>query len=163
MATTKTQELRVKQLSKFGFMAEGFDKGLYFSKQFKDQAKVVPGAVLQAELYIADSGSTYLNKILSAALADGDSLTAKAIKPSVDTERAEKVVAAVFKPKFQKKEEISSGLSKEEWAQKDVRISRQGCIQAAVHALGPVMTGAELFKEAAKLADQMLEYVNKKA
>ena len=48
---------------------------------------------------------------------------------------------------------IDSNMSKEEWASKDRRISRQGCIQIAVQV-------TSTFNEAVKFADQMLEYVN---
>lgn len=56
-----------------------------------------------------------------------------------------------------------NGLSKEEWHDKDVRISRQGVIQAAVIALGPSSTSEEsLFVAAEGLANKMLEFVNRK-
>jgi hypothetical protein len=45
-------------------------------------------------------------------------------------------------------------MSKDEWASKDRRISRQGCIQVAVQ----VTTN---FDKAVELADRMLEYVNR--
>ncbi len=79
------------------------------------------------------------------------------VMPPVDVERAKK-----FIPKFEKKATSDNSMSKEEWAAKDVRISRQGLIQAAVHALGPVVGLETLFEEAEKLANQMLEYVNRK-
>lgn len=45
-------------------------------------------------------------------------------------------------------------MSKEDWAAKDRRISRQGVIQIAVQV-------APTFEKAVELADRMLEYVNK--
>jgi len=51
-------------------------------------------------------------------------------------------------------------MSKEEWAAKDVRISRQGVIQAAVKAVAS--NGViDDFKQMEDLADKMLDYVNK--
>jgi hypothetical protein len=46
---------------------------------------------------------------------------------------------------------------------KDLRISRQGCIQAAVGALGGLYPDVDkLFNEAEKLANKMLVFVNEK-
>ncbi len=118
MPKTEVATIKVKGLSQYGFFVDGFEKGVYFSKQFKDQAKVLPGAELEVELYVADSGSKYLNKILG-------SVAHSPVKASVDTERAQKVVDAVlakpksFVPKFQKKEGASATMSKEEWQAKD--------------------------------------------
>lgn len=70
---------------------------------------------------------------------------------------------AAFKKSFTSRAKPSDGLSKEEWASKDLRISRQGVIQAAVQAMAPLVANrAELFPEAEKLAVLMLEFVNKK-
>lgn len=48
---------------------------------------------------------------------------------------------------------LNIGLTNEEWAAKDRRISRQGCIQVAVQV-------TSVFEKAKELADKMLEYVN---
>lgn len=160
MATTETKQVRVLSLNKFGFMAEGFPKGLYFSKKFTDQVKVVPGVSFQAELYTSDGGHVYLNKILSMDKA----APAKAlVKEVLDNAAAPKVLpdadrAKRFTPKFNKTDDADK-MTKADWDKKDVRISRQGCIQAAVHALGPVLGPEQLFAEAVKLADKMLAYV----
>jgi len=76
--------------------------------------------------------------------------------PAVDAERAK-----VFTPKFHKQAEDSK-MRKEEWASKDLRISRQGVIQAAVIALAPVVSLEALPEEAVKLATAMLGFVNSK-
>jgi hypothetical protein len=159
MASTVKDRIKVANLTKFGFQVG--TEFVNYSKQLPeaDKTQVVPGAEFDAEMYVADSGKRYLNKILASVHTLGvvAPTIANPLGHAVDTERAKK-----FTPKFQKKEDTSSGLSKDEWAAKDVRISRQGCIQAAVHALGPVLGADSLFAEASKLADQMLAYVNKK-
>jgi hypothetical protein len=93
-----------------------------------------------------------LNKIIQTA--SGAVNTSKPII-SADLERARK-----FTPKFTKKEDNS--MSKEEWASKDLRISRQGVIQAAVQAVAPIVALEEVYNEAEKLANQMLKFVNTK-
>ena len=159
MANTVTKKIKVEELSKFGFKANG--NYVNYSKLFKDQVKVVPGAEFEAELYVADSGKEYLNKIISTVLpakvlAKEVLETAAEPKalPVVDAERAKK-----FTPKFQKKDD--DAMTRADWDNKDRRISRQGAVQAAVHALAAVVSLEALPKEAFKLADQMLEYVNK--
>ncbi len=62
-------------------------------------------------------------------------------------------------PKYAPK---SDTMSKEEWASKDLRISRQGVIQAAVQAVAPLVSLELLYPEAEKLALQMLDFVNQK-
>lgn len=162
MASTEIIKVKVQELSKYGFKAN--DRYVGLSKQLKeaDKTRIVPGAEFDAEFYVADSGKEYLNKILSQSATAQVAATPLTITPVVDTERAKKFTPKPFVAKFQKKDDISTGLSKDEWAQKDRRISRQGCIQAAVHALGPVMAGDGLFEAAKTLADQMLAYVNEK-
>jgi len=143
MATTVKEKITVAELSKFGFKVG--NEYVNYSKQFSeaDKAKVVPGAVLEAELYVADSGKKYLNKVLSAVAVEV--VTPKA----VDTERAKK-----FTPTFNKDKAPDNTMSKDEWRLKDERISRQGIIQVAVQVMSD-------FDEAVKLADRMLDYVNK--
>lgn len=155
MASTTMTKITVERLTPYGFAAGG--AYINYSKQFNeaDKAKVVPGASFDAEVYVADSGKQYLNKILGNM-----SVSAVAAPSGVSVTPAPAASVKTFKPKYQKKED--SGMSKEEWAAKDVRISRQGCIQAAVNALGPVMVGDGLFEAAKVLADQMLDYVNSK-
>lgn len=147
MAQTTVVKVKVQELTKYGFKANDRYVGLSKNLSEADKTRLVPGAEFEAEYYVADSGKEYLNKIV------GQVSTAK---PSETT-----VTKPAFKPKYQKKDD--SGLSKEEWAAKDVRISRQGCIQAAVNALAATAGNVEqLFDDAAMLADKMLAYVNQK-
>lgn len=143
MANTTVVMVKVEELSKFGYKANG--KYVNYSKQLSDadKARVVPGAEFEAEYFVADSGKEYLNKVLRAPGNTQGPAT------GVDTARAKK-----FTPKYEKKgEAISAGLSKDEWAAKDRRISRQGCIQVAVQV-------ESTFEKAAELAEKMLEFVN---
>lgn len=139
MSQTTVVKVKVEEMSKFGFKANG--RYVNYSKQLSDadKANVVPGAEFEAEYFIADSGKEYLNKILSSVEA-----------PKVDTARAKK-----FTPKYEKKTDAptSAGLSKDEWAAKDRRISRQGCIQVAVQVMGD-------WEKAVELAEKMLGFVN---
>jgi hypothetical protein len=160
MATTQMVEVTVQELTRYGFKAN--DKFVNYSKNLSetDKAMVVPGVTLKAEFYVADSGKEYLNKVLGASANRTTAPTPAAVtdvNPPVDTERAKK-----FIPKFTKKniEPTSAGLTKEEWAMKDQRISRQGVIQAAVIALAPVVSLEQLPLEAKKLANSMLAFVN---
>ena len=157
MANNTVVKVTVVQLTKFGYKdAEGF---VSYSKNLTDHDKalVVPGAEFEAELYTAPSGARYLNKIVARAPHVQVTKAVKApvtdVNTPVDQERARK-----FTPKFTKKEDNS--MSKEEWAAKDQRISRQGVIQAAVIALAPVVSLEQLPEEAYKLAEAMLAFVN---
>jgi hypothetical protein len=152
MSQTTVVKVKVEELSKYGFKANG--RYVNYSKQLSDtdKAKVVPGAEFEAEYFVADSGKEYLNRIL--IIAPGN---AQGPATGVDVVRAKK-----FTPSFKKKDDapISAGLTKDEWAQKDQRISRQGVIQAAVIALAPVISLEQLPEEAEKLATRMLHFVN---
>ena len=147
MSNNTVVKVQVEALSKFGYKdSQGF---VSYSKNCSEHDKglVVPGASFEAEIYTAPSGARYLNKIVARAPhVDAP----KAQESVVDTDRAKH-----FTPKFEKKAEggISAGLSKDEWAAKDKRISRQGCIQVAVQVQSS-------FEEAVKLSDKMLAYVN---
>ncbi len=155
MASTTIVKVTVEALSKFGFKANG--KYVNYSKQFNeaDKAKVIPGAELEAELYIADSGKEYLNKVLSTSFTHAP---VEAAAPVIDMARAKR-----FTPSFKKAAAPDNSMSKEEWKMKDERISRQGLLQSAFIALAPVVSLDRLFVEASKLADKGLEYVNKSA
>lgn len=159
MAQTTVMRVKVVELSKYGFKTPaGTYMGL--SKQFKDQAKLVPGAEFEAEVYIADSGKEYLNKIISAT---NNAAPTQAVAPSsvpvTSTAKADTDRTKRFTPKFQKKDDA---MSREDWDRKDQRISRQGVIQAAVIALAPTMATEGLFKAAEELATKMLGFVNPK-
>src|SRR6202142_2828405 len=153
MAINQVVKVTVEALTKFGYKANG--KFVNYSKNLPeaDKARVVPGAMFEAEYYIADSGKEYLNKIVAVAPTQPKAAPVTDINPPVDQERARK-----FTPKFTKKADDS--MSKEEWAAKDQRISRQGVIQAAVIALAPVVSLEQLPEEAVKLATEMLKFVN---
>jgi len=154
MSNTINEVVTVDALSKFGFKSGS----VYYnwSQKIADdqKGKVVPGATFDLVVYVADSGKKYVNEVKSLVEAGK--------VPAVPTEsKPEEKPKYTGRKVFAAKSE-SSGLSKDEWAAKDVRISRQGCIQAAVHAMAPIVAPEAIFVEASKLADQMLEYVNKK-
>ncbi len=112
MANTVTERITVAELSKFGFKVG--QEYVNYSKKLTEAEKtrVVPGAEFDAELFVADSGKRYLNKILSGMAASVSS-AAPAVVP--DVERAKK-----FVPKFEKKETgASATMSKSEWQAKD--------------------------------------------
>jgi hypothetical protein len=159
MANTVVEKVEVKSLTKFGFI-DATDKAIYTSKT-KDEASklaVVPGKFLEVELYVADSGTRYLNKVLK----------------QLDTQKVgdtpEKVTESVTNSKPAQPEKFTSHKGKTEemtradWDAKDTRISRQGVIQAAVQAVAHLGLTAtkDVFPTAEKLADQMLAYVNQK-
>ena len=161
MAQTTIVKGKVLELTKYGYKdAEGF---VSLSKNLTefDKMRLIPGLEFEAEYYMADptekkpQGTRYLNKILSV-VNSRPAQTVTDVTPPVDQERAKK-----FTPTFNKKIDapISVGLTKEEWAAKDQRISRQGVIQAAVIALAPVVSLETLAEEAIKLANSMLEFV----
>lgn len=150
MAQNTVVKVKVESLTKFGYKAN--DRFVNYSKNLSetDKAKVVPGAEFEAEYYVADSGKEYLNRIVAMAPTQ-PSVTP--IQSNPDTERTKR-----FTPKFTKKADDT--MSKEEWAAKDQRISRQGAVQAAVIALAPVVSLEQLPSEAIKLAKAMLEFVS---
>lgn len=145
MAQTIAVKVTIQELSKYGYKANGEYVGLSKQLSESDKAKLVPGASFEAEYYVADSGKQYLNKILTTGTAPA------AVSLPVVTA----VPVKTFKPKYEKKADssISAGLSKDEWAAKDRRISRQGCIQVAVQVMAD-------FDKAVELANKMLEFVN---
>jgi hypothetical protein len=149
MATTVKELVKVDELSKFGFKVG--QEYVNYSKQLSesDKAKVVPGVSFEAEMYVADSGKRYLNKVLTT-VATNKPIETKPLPVGLKVERKE--VKSI----------VSEVMSKQDWADKDVRISRQGCIQAAVRAVATFSTQDELFNNAVQLANQMLEFVNGK-
>lgn len=167
MSNVTVVKVKVDELSKYGYKANG--KFVNYSKQLSDsdKARVVPGAEFEAEYFVADSGKEYLNKIVSPiqTRAEQDRVIAAidvnklpnlpngVVKP--DTERAKR-----FTPKFTKKETPDNTMSKQEWAEKDQRISRQGAVQASAIALAPVVSLEQLPEEMVKLATAMLAFVN---
>lgn len=156
MGANVVVKVNVEKLTKFGYAdSDGY---VSYSKNLTDHDKslVVPGASFEAEIYTAPSGSRYLNKIVARAghVEAPKAVESQAAAASVDTERAKK-----FTPKFNKPAAVDNSMSKDEWAAKDTRISRQGVIQAAVIALAPVVSLEMLPAAAKKLASEMLEFV----
>lgn len=143
MSSTMTQEITVAELSKYGVKVG--NEYVNYSKQLdeKSKGKFVPGGTYTVEMYVADSGKRYINNVMSAVMTGG-TVSAKPL-------------SAVSKPKaaIPNISLVPSSMSKDEWADKDRRISRQGCIQVAVQV-------ASTFEEAKVLALQMLEFVNEK-
>lgn len=157
MANSTAVKMTIEALTKYGFKANGAYVNWGKLCPEADKGKVVPGGAYEFEVFTAESGKQYVNKLLSkAAPILSDVAPAKA----VDTERAKKYTPEIYKKSFVKKADDS--MSKDEWAAKDVRISRQGCIQAAVQAVAPLVKVELVFAEAEKLANQMLEFVNRK-
>lgn len=156
MSNNVVVKVQVEALSKFGYKdAEGY---VSYSKNCTDHDKalVVPGAAFEAEIYTAPSGARYLNKIVARsahveapkATATVPAATLNKLPVSPDTERAKK-----FTPKYEKKADTTSaGLSKDEWLEKDKRITRCGNIQVAVQVMGD-------FDKAVELANKMFSYV----
>jgi hypothetical protein len=89
------------------------------------------------DIFTTEKGNRYINEILEGAVA-------------VDLPKVKKAVAAPVVAKA-----VDNTMSKDEWAAKDQRISRQGVIQVAVQVTGN-------FEEAVLLADKMLAYVNQR-
>lgn len=134
----------VEANGKFGPKVDG--KYYSFSKFYKGEKELVIGQPISVDVFTSESGKKYINAVLPAG------------------ETAPKIVAPAFnKTPTVKPLAKSDGMSKEEWAAKDVRISRQGVIQAAVQAVAPMVNTVDtLYVEAEKLADKMLGYVNEK-
>ncbi len=139
MSNTVKERIKVDELSKFGFKVG--QEYINYSKHIPeaDKTNVVPGAEFEAELFVADSGKRYLNKILfsvpSAKVADASLGT---VQKAVDTERAKK-----FTPKFQKKDE-SATMSKSEWQAKD-RSQLIGGLSHDAAAITAAMLGLQVY------------------
>ncbi len=153
MATSVKEKVNVEQLSKYGFKAGG--EYYNWSKNITEEhkGKVVPGAAFDMDIYVADSGKKYVNAV-------NGMLEAGSVPKTEAKFNAPKTAGPAYTGR---KASTDDSMSKAEWAAKDVRISRQGCIQAAVQALAPVVAPDKLLVEAEALAEAMLEFVNKKA
>lgn len=151
MAQTINKVIEVQELTRYGVKVN--NEYVNWSKNINpaQKAQVVPGASYEAEIYVADSGKEYINKINSKPGSEAitGSKPAKADTPK-------------YKPSAPAGPPKNDGMSKDEWAAKDLRISRQGVIQAAVQAVAPLVSLELLHTEAVKLANQMLEFVNYK-
>jgi hypothetical protein len=142
MSSTITKTVGVAELSKYGFKNAA---GAYvnWSKKISEASKglVVPGGSYEMDIFVADSLKEYVNEVRATkTVASAPAPVAAVAAPKV----------AAPKPVAKAKDD---SMSKDEWAAKDRRISRQGCIQIAVQVQSD-------FDEAVKLAEKMLEFVN---
>lgn len=103
MATTKAITVTVEELSKYGFKSNG--RYVNYSKNLSeaDKMRVIPGITFDAEVYVADSGKEYLNKVLT--------VNDNSNKVSLSTSKS--VVKTKTIPKTE------SSMTKEDWAAKD--------------------------------------------
>ena len=149
MATSVKEKVNVEQLSKYGFKAGG--EYYNWSKNITEEhkGKVVPGASFDMDIYVADSGKKYVNAV-NGMLEAGS-------VPKAEPKFNAPKTAAVYTGR---KATTDDSMSKAEWAAKDVRISRQGVIQAAVQALAPIVAPDLLLAKSVELANGMLDYVN---
>lgn len=151
MASTTVVKVKVEELTKFGYKANG--KYVNYSKNLSesDKALVVPGAEFEAEYYVADSGKEYLNKIVArASHVETPKEAPVIVKPTLKTPE---VIAASVSAK-------NETMTRQDWEAKDRRISRQGVIQAAVKAVSHFVTPEDHFEVARALAEKMLYFIN---
>lgn len=160
MATTQVTTVKVDELSKYGLKSNG--EYLNWSKTLKEDAKVpvVPGRTFQMELYVADSGKRYINKVLDMIGTTETPNPANDVGYKSDETPAKKsfVKKAVEKA-------TGEAMTRADWDSKDTRISRQGAVQAAVQAVAHSGLAADLealYDGAEVLANKMLEFVNRK-
>jgi hypothetical protein len=116
MAQTNVMDVQVKQLTKYGFQNDK-DEYIGWSKNIKDadKSQVVPGRKFSVEMYIADSGKQYVNKVLRQLDAVA-SVPAKAVTSTltgVTVEQIQKVKAMTSSAKS------SDTMTKAEWSAKD--------------------------------------------
>lgn len=142
MASTATETVKVKGLSKFGFQLESGEY-INFSKTLNEaeKGKIVPGGEYEVEMYRADSGKGYVNKVLGQNA--NIPLVASVFK---DTPLVKEVKPSRLKPAN------DTSMSKDEWSEKDKRIGRAGVIQVAVQITSN-------FDDAVLLANKMLKYI----
>ncbi len=108
MANTNIMDVEIKALTKYGFQ-DGTGAYVGWSKNFKeaDKGQVVPGRKFSVEMYIADSGKQYVNKILRALEA---SVTPPIVAP---------VFAKTPTAKPLAKAPVSETMTKADWNNKD--------------------------------------------
>lgn len=150
MAATEKVTLTISELGKWG--PKVGNEYLSWSKNIKDsdKGKVVKGGTYLLDLYIADSGKRYINSVSAVEKMTEANTEDKSLLPETIARRA------LFGTSGVKPKATTSGsetMSKDEWASKDRRISRQGCIQVAVQVESD-------FEKAISLANKMLEFVN---
>jgi hypothetical protein len=134
-----TETIVVEMNGKFGPKVGGVFYS--FGKFFKGEKQLPLGVPLTVDIYVSDSGKKYINRL------EGNAVVTE----------APPIVAPVFNntPVAKPLAAKSETMSKQEWQDKDTRISRQGVIQIAVQVTGS-------FDEAVVLANKMLTYVNGK-
>ena len=155
MASTTVMKVKVQELTKFGFKAN--DKYVGYSPKMpeKDKALVVPGRTLEVEMYVADSGKEYVNKVLSEKGVMGTTV----FRPSEQHTKNVTLPKNIFD---QTTEVIDKPMTRTDWDAKDVRISRQGAIQAAYRVAAQISPETKLKATAFRIADEMIEYVKGK-
>jgi hypothetical protein len=145
MATTTETKTTVAELTKFGFKdASGLYVGYSPKMPEKDKALVVPGRTLEVEMYVADSGKQYVNKVLSAPVTKREVTTKPSTLPVKEVKK------------------LDEAMTRADWDAKDVRISRQGVIQAAYKVASAIAPAPKLKEIAYRIADEMLEYIRNK-
>lgn len=146
-----------------------FNKGV-------DSAMFVKGHTYSVSINIGKNGGKYINRVDSdlgelnlngapegvATPLDAAVNQMPATPVAVNTQAAKPAyVKKAWAPR--KAAATDSGLSKEEWADKDQRIKRSGLIQAAVGAVATHVTSLDqLGPEAIKLAEVMQVWVDNK-
>src|ERR1700676_2578202 len=112
MAQTKVMDVEVKEFSKFGFK-DGQGNYVNWSKTIKDadKSQVVPGRKFSVEMYVADSGKNYVNKVLRQ-------LEAVASVPVKNINTGKLVDSTVVKA-VTSSAKSSDTMSKAEWQSKD--------------------------------------------
>lgn len=110
MAKTSVEQIKVKGLSKYGFQLESGEY-IGWSKSLNDAEKgrVVPGMELSVEMYRADSGKGYVNKVLASATAFAPVASVPSAPKTIEVKKATPVV----------KTSISESMTKADWANKD--------------------------------------------
>lgn len=154
MAQTTVVKVKVEELSKYGFKANGRYVGLSKNLSESDRTKLIPGAEFEAEFYIADSGKEYLNKIVSSV-----SSATVAANPLMAEGKPDSARAKHFTPKFTKKESgtESNAMSKADWAAKDRNMMIGGRSHDAAVIVAAALTVGVSIEDALKQYRQALE------
>ena len=148
MSNTTVMKLKVKSLGKFGFFTEDSTRGYNYSKNFSeaDKAKVVPGVEFEGEVYTAESGAQYLNKIVNT------------VSLSVEQPKSKAVEKKETRP-----EAKSDTMTKAEWSAKDRSqliggLSHDAAtLTAAAMSLQPYNNTEEVLKEYKLILEGLLK------